>query len=139
MTNETKGPQDQSEAPEDQASEPKASPARGHEDTPADPSRRTFFKRVAIGGGIALAGGGLTFAGAKVAINGRSVDDMDEAIKTDDTFKPKDQRDVILSFAASKRAQRAASRAQRAVQPARQSRSSTSTRASQHFRAPGAV
>ncbi len=103
MTNETKGPQDQSEAPEDQASEPKASPARGHEDTPADPSRRTFFKRVAIGGGIALAGGGLTFAGAKVAINGRSVDDMDEAIKTDDTFKPKDQRNVILTFAASKK------------------------------------
>lgn len=100
-TPETEGQQDQSKAPEDQAGEPEASTARDHEDTPDDPSRRTFFKRVAIGGGIALAGGGLTFGASKAAINGRSLDSVDDLIKTDDTFKPKDQRDVILTFATS--------------------------------------
>ncbi len=143
MTTDTpdkKDPQDQSEAPENQASELKVPPTGGEEDklrtalrsffklferqpssgggdstgggVPTggggqaelldDPSRRTFFKRAAIGGGIALAGGGLTYAGAKVAISGRSVDDMDEAIKTEGTLKPMDQRNVILTFATSK-------------------------------------
>ncbi len=100
-TPETEGPQDQSNAPEDQSSEPEASPAKDQEDMPDDPSRRTFFKRVAIGGGIALAGGGLTYAGTQAAIRGRAVD-MDEAFKTDETFKPKDQRDHVLTFAVSK-------------------------------------
>ncbi len=100
-TPETEGPQDQSEAPEEQASEPEASPAKGSDDTLDDPSRRSFFKRVAIGGGAALAAGGLTFGASKAAINGRALNSVDDAIKTDDTFKPKDQRDIIFAYATS--------------------------------------
>ncbi len=100
-TPETNGPQDPEKTPEDQATESQATPAGGQESAPADPSRRSFFKRVAIGGGIALAGGGLTYAGTQAAIRGRSLGSVDAAIQTDETFKPKDQRDLIFTQATS--------------------------------------
>ena len=64
-----------------------------------EPSRRTFLKRAAIGGGATLAVGGATYGATQIALEGR----VDEnALETDETFKPMDQRDVILSFAKSK-------------------------------------
>ena len=99
-TPRTKAPENQASGPP--ISQPKGSPAKGDEDVLTDPSRRTFFKRVAVGGGAALAAGGAAFAGTQAAIRGRPVDDVDEFIKTDESFRPKDQRDVVLTFATSK-------------------------------------
>ncbi len=70
------------------------------DDLPAEPSRRAFFRRAAIGGGTALLAGGATYGATQVALQGRR---DNELFKTDATFKPKDQRDVILTFAYSKK------------------------------------
>ena len=75
-------------------------PAGGSPELLDDASRRTFFKRVAVGGGGALLGGAASYGAAKVSLDGRPVDDyplIDEKI-----FKPKDQRDTILNFVSSK-------------------------------------
>ncbi len=59
MSEETpkgKDPQAPSEAYESQPS----GPSRGEGDLLDDPSRRDFFKRVALGGGAALLAGGAT-------------------------------------------------------------------------------
>lgn len=89
------------ETPEPKEPEGKASESSGIDDeaTLDEPARRAFFKRAAIGGGAALLVGGGAYAGVRVSLNGR-VDE--EAFQTDDTFKPMDQWDVILSFAKSK-------------------------------------
>ncbi len=63
-----------------------------------DPTRRTFFKRAAVGSGAALLAGGATYGAVQVSLNGRR---DNEPITTDETFKPKDQREVILTYAAS--------------------------------------
>ncbi|MDJ0895131.1 MAG: reductive dehalogenase [Alphaproteobacteria bacterium] len=63
-----------------------------------DPSRRAFFKRAAIGGGATLLAGGATYGAVQLSLQGR-VDE--EWAQTDETFKPMDQRDVILTFASS--------------------------------------
>lgn len=100
-TPETKDPQDQSEAPEDQASEPEASPAKGHEDTPDDPSRRTFFKRVAIGGGAAVVAGG-AFAYGNYRAKGIPHEKIDDFLPISDDYKPFDQRSKLQTFTLSK-------------------------------------
>ena len=69
-----------------------------NEDSLDDPSRRSFFTRAAIGGGAALLAGGAAYGGVQASLQG-SPDD--EWVKTDETFKPMDQRDVILSFVSS--------------------------------------
>ena len=102
MSEETpkgKDPQPPSEASDSQPS----GPSRGEGDLLDDPSRRTFFKRVALGGGAALLAGGATYGVTQRQIHGRPLDDMDELVETDESFKPKDQRDVVLTFAASKK------------------------------------
>ncbi len=72
----------------------------GHPETWMDePDRRKFFKRAAIGGGAALLGGAAAYGATAVALQG-TVDE--EVFDTVDDFKPKDQRDVILTFAKSK-------------------------------------
>ncbi len=88
-TSGTNGPDDQTGG---------SSSSEGGE-SPEDLTRRTFFKRAAIGGGATLLAGGAVYGGVQVALHGR-VDE--EAFKTDETFKPMDQRDVILTFAKSK-------------------------------------
>ncbi|MEA3278043.1 MAG: reductive dehalogenase [Pseudomonadota bacterium] len=65
-----------------------------------DPGRRRFFKRAAVGGGTALLGGAAAYGAAKVSLEGRPADDyplIDEKL-----FKPKDQRDTVLTFVMSK-------------------------------------
>ncbi len=74
-------------------------PAGDREDILSEPSRRKFFKRVAIGGGATLLGGAATIGWTKAQLQGRP---DPEAFKTDETFKPMDQRDVILCYARSK-------------------------------------
>ena len=83
--------------PEDQDS---GSSADNRDDLPAEPSRRDFFQRVAIGGGAVLLGGGAVVGATQAALQGRLDDD---SFVTDDTLKPMDQRDVILTFAYSKK------------------------------------
>ncbi len=85
--------------PKDQGGEPQTSDRGALLD---ETSRRAFFKRVAIGGGAALLGGGATYGLAQRQIHGRPVE-LDEVFQTDETFKPKDQRDTILTFAASRK------------------------------------
>ena len=65
-----------------------------------DPARRLFFKRVAVGGGSALLGGAAAYGAGRLSVQGRPVagPEIDEKI-----FKPKDQRDTILTFAYSKK------------------------------------
>jgi reductive dehalogenase len=75
------------------------SSASNREDLPAEPSRRDFFRRVTVGGGAALLGGGAVYGATRAALEGNP---DPEAFKTDETFKPMDQRDVILCFARSK-------------------------------------
>ena len=61
-----------------------------------DRGRRTFLKRAALGGGGALLAGAGSYAFVKSELKGKPVTDypmIDEAI-----FKPKDQRDTILTF-----------------------------------------
>ncbi len=93
-TPETKEPE--RKEPEEQGGGP---PTSESEPLLDEPSRRAFFKRVAIGGGAALLGGGVTYAATAAALQGRRDPD---AFQTDETFKPMDQRDVILCFARSK-------------------------------------
>jgi reductive dehalogenase len=65
-----------------------------------NPARRQFFKRAAIGGGGALAGLAAGYGVIEASIQGRpakNYPEIDEAI-----FKPKDQRDTVLTFAHSK-------------------------------------
>jgi reductive dehalogenase len=83
--------------PKDQDS---GSSASDREDLLSEPSRRDFFKRVAIGGGAVLLGGAATIGATQAQLRGRR---DDELLKTDETFKPKDQRDVVLTFAYSKK------------------------------------
>ena len=86
------------DTPENQEQEEPNASVEESQATPEEPSRRTFFKRVAVGGGAALLGGGATLAATSAALEGRPTED---AFSTDETFKPKDQRDVILTFARS--------------------------------------
>ena len=61
-----------------------------------DRGRRTFLKRAALGGGGALLGGAGAYGFVKSEMKGKPVSDyprIDEAI-----FKPKDQRDTVLTF-----------------------------------------
>ncbi|MDJ0848152.1 MAG: reductive dehalogenase domain-containing protein [Myxococcota bacterium] len=109
MSDERKNPETpKTEAPQAQSNPPAARPSppasSGGESLLDDPSRRLFFKRAAIGGGAALLGGGATFAFTQRQIQGSPVDDS-AVFQTDETFKPKDQRDVILAFAASAKLQ----------------------------------
>ena len=89
--------QAQSPPPDARPSQPSGSGDGGLD----DPSRRLFFKRAAIGGGVALLGGGATFGVVRRQIHGSPVE-SDEAFQTTEDFKPKDQRDVVLTFAYSK-------------------------------------
>ncbi len=68
-------------------------------EAPANEKRRTFLRRAALGAGGALAAGGLTYKAADISLRGRVVDGpvIDEAV-----FKPKDQRDTVLTFMHSK-------------------------------------
>ncbi len=81
--------------PQAEGSEPSASE---HGEVLCEPTRRTFFKRVAIGGGAALLGGGAAYGAASAALQGRR---DPEVFQTDETFKPMDQRDVILTYCSS--------------------------------------
>ena len=89
--------EDQDQAVEPQAAEDViATDAEGLLD---DPARRTFLKRAALGGGAALATGVASYGAAQASLQGR-VNPL--GIETDDTiFKPKDQRDTVLTFVAS--------------------------------------
>ena len=72
----------------------------GPEELLTDPTRRRFFQRVAIGGGAALTGGAAAYAAARISLQGLPEQDypqIDEKL-----FKPKDQRDVVLTFVSSK-------------------------------------
>ncbi|MDJ0865990.1 MAG: reductive dehalogenase domain-containing protein, partial [Myxococcota bacterium] len=102
MAEERPGPKDP-QAPSNVDPAPAGEAASGgHEEWLDEPSRRAFFKRVAVGGGAALLAGGGTFGLVRRQIHGRPVDG-DELLQTDETFEPKDQRDVILTFGASKK------------------------------------
>ncbi|MFC1502862.1 reductive dehalogenase [Pseudomonadota bacterium] len=63
-----------------------------------NPSRRTFFKRAAIGGGAALMAGMGTYAAGKRSVQGQKDPNWPEV--TDD-FKSFPQRNTVLSFATS--------------------------------------
>ncbi|HID29115.1 MAG TPA: twin-arginine translocation signal domain-containing protein, partial [Desulfobacterales bacterium] len=65
-----------------------------------EPSRRTFLKRVAVGGGGAMLAGAGTYAVGMHSLQGKPVDDY--PLIDDKLFKPKDQRDVVLNFVSSK-------------------------------------
>ena len=65
-----------------------------------EPSRRTFFKRVAIGGGGALLAGAGSYGLAMNSLRGKASTDYPQV--DDNIFKPKDQRDVVLNFVSSK-------------------------------------
>jgi len=72
-----------------------------HGDILDNAARRLFFKRAAVGGGSALLAGAGSYGVAKSSLEGRPAADypqIDEKI-----FKPKDQRDQILTFAYSKK------------------------------------
>jgi reductive dehalogenase len=62
-------------------------------------SRREFFKRTAVGGGVAMLAGGAALAAAKASLEGKPTDEL---IQTNENFKPKDQRDILLTFALSR-------------------------------------
>ncbi len=65
-----------------------------------NPARRKFLTRTAVGGGAALAGLAAGYGAIEYSVQGRpskNYPEIDEAI-----FKPKDQRDVVLTFANSK-------------------------------------
>ncbi|MCW8329144.1 reductive dehalogenase [Photobacterium sp. SDRW27] len=63
-----------------------------------NPSRRTFFKRAAVGGGAALVAGLGSYAAGKGSVQGQEDPDWPEV--TDD-FKPFAQRDTVWSYALS--------------------------------------
>ncbi len=67
-------------------------------DQGTDLSRRTFFKRFAVGGGAALLGGGATYAAGSASVEGRIAKDYPE---TNEDFKPFRQKNTTLSYAAS--------------------------------------
>ncbi len=60
-------------------------------------SRRNFFKRTAIAGGAAMVAGGATLAASKASLEGRE----SNGIEVSDSFKAKDQRDIVLVQATS--------------------------------------
>jgi reductive dehalogenase len=60
-------------------------------------SRRSFFKRTAIGGGAAILAGGATLAASKASLEGTP----SKGIEVNANFKPKDQRDIVLVQATS--------------------------------------
>ena len=64
-----------------------------------DPGRRKFLKRAAVGGGIAATAGLGAYGAGRISVNGKPITgpEIDEMI-----FKPKDQRDVVLTFVSSK-------------------------------------
>lgn len=68
-----------------------------------DPTRRQFFKRTAIGGSAALIGGAMSYGAGASALKGRPLENFPEVDET--IFKPKDQRDQVLTFAYSKKLQ----------------------------------
>jgi len=64
-------------------------------------NRRSFFKRTILGGGAAIAAGGVALGASKASLKGSLNPvgiEIDEKI-----FKPKDQRDVILTFIESEK------------------------------------
>jgi len=66
-----------------------------------NPARRLFFKRAAVGGGGALLGGAGAYGATKVSLKGRPAPDYPQV--DENVFKPKDQRDQILTFAYSEK------------------------------------
>ena len=65
-----------------------------------EPARRTFLKRVAVGGGGAMLAGAGAYGVGMHSLQGKPVDDY--PLVDDKLFKPKDQRDVVLNFVSSK-------------------------------------
>lgn len=63
-----------------------------------NPSRRLLFKRAAVGGGAVLAAGMGSYAAAKDALQGAI---SATGIEVDETFKPMDQRNLLLTYASS--------------------------------------
>ena len=86
------------DSPEVRSPEGQGGGSSSSDGSPDDPSRRTFFKRAAIGGGATLLAGGAAYGATQISLQGRVHEDW---VQTDETFKPMDQRDVILSFASS--------------------------------------
>jgi reductive dehalogenase len=60
-------------------------------------SRRRFFKRTALAGAGVMAAGAASLAASKASIQGQP----SAGVQTIPEFKPKDQRDVVLTYAAS--------------------------------------
>jgi reductive dehalogenase len=81
-----------------EGSEPELIPVAQDAGLPSDEKRRTFLKRAALGAGGVIAAGGVTYTAAQQSLQGRPIEGIvvDEAL-----FKPKDQRDVILTFVSS--------------------------------------
>ena len=76
-------------------------PTRGNESQPeqdTDLSRRMFFKRAAVGGGVTLLGGIGAYAAGAASVEGRVTENYPE---TNEDFKPFDQKDTVLSYAVS--------------------------------------
>ncbi|MGF1760368.1 reductive dehalogenase [Photobacterium sagamiensis] len=69
-------------------------------DTLEDPNRRKLFKRAAVGGGVALLGGSLAYGAGRQSLQGKITENYPEIDET--IFKPKDQRDTVLTFVSSK-------------------------------------
>jgi hypothetical protein len=60
-------------------------------------SRRSFFKRAALAGAGVMVAGGAVLAASKASLEGSP----SKGIETNENFKPKDQRDVVLCYAVS--------------------------------------
>ena len=65
-----------------------------------EPSRRTFFKRILVGGAGALAAGVGSYGLAMQSLQGRKAENYPEIDQK--LFKRKDQRDTVLTFVHSK-------------------------------------
>lgn len=64
-----------------------------------NPSRRTFLKRVAVGGGTAILAGAGAYEATMISVEGEEI--ADYPMVNPAIFKPKDQRDVVLTYAFS--------------------------------------
>ncbi len=74
----------------------KASETNVDRDLP-EVSRRSFFKRAALAGAGVMVAGGASLAASKASLDGK----RSRGIEAVDDLVPKDQRDVVLSYAAS--------------------------------------